>query len=128
MKRFLIVLSHQNIIMFFHSKEFILVCTVSVYNFHVSSFVNFNFILNTRSNTGPAPAAPSTPKAPTPLHLTLRNHFCFTNLVSLKDIWLSFDPSQLLLLEMFVLLKNIWSSFDPSQPLPFYKVVLLKDI
>ena len=112
--------------MFFHSKEFILVCTVSVYNFHVSSFVDFNFILNTRSNTGPAPAAPSTPKAPAPLHLTLRNHFCFTNLVSLKDIWLSFDPLQLLLLEMFVLLRDIWLSFDPSRPLLVNKVGLFE--
>ena len=79
--------------MFFHSKEFILVCTVSVYNFHVSSFVDFNFILNTPLKTAPASAAPVPPKAPAPLHLTLRNHFSLTNLVSLKDIWLSFDPS-----------------------------------
>ena len=57
--------------MFFHSKEFILVCTVSVYNFHVSSFVDFNFILNTPLKTAPASAAPVPPKAPAPLHLTL---------------------------------------------------------
>ena len=108
--------------MYFHSKEFLLVCTVSVYNFHVSFFVDFNFILNTRSNTGPAPATPSTPKTPAPLHLSLRNHFCFINLVSLKDIWLSFDPLQLLLLQMFVLLRDIWLSFDPSRPLLVNKV------
>ena len=112
--------------MFFHSKEFILVCFVSVYNSHVSFCVDFNFILNTRDNTGPAPAAPSTPKAPAPLHLTLRNHFCFTNLVSLKDIWLSLDPLQLLLSQMFVLLRDIWLSFDPSQPLLVNKVGLFE--
>ena len=34
----------KNIIMPFHSKQFLLVCTVSVYNFHVSVAVDFNFI------------------------------------------------------------------------------------
>ena len=34
----------KDIIMYFHSKQFLLVCTVSIYNFHVSVAVDFNFI------------------------------------------------------------------------------------
>ena len=35
----------KNMIMSFHSKQFLLVCTISVYNFHASAAVDFNFIL-----------------------------------------------------------------------------------
>ena len=48
--------------MSFQSKKFLLVCTVSVYNFHVSIAVDFNFILTITHLDGPYGPMTKTPE------------------------------------------------------------------